>query len=100
MKHICRIAFAIIIAAAFAGANFIAQADDRTDITVENVCEAVPVTNGIKLSATDKTTFEIYSITGQKVKSASIEDGSFQIELPKGCYIVRCPQWSKKVVVK
>lgn len=74
-------------------------ADDQIEVT-EVQCEAIPVSNGIKLTAPSRTNFEIYSITGQRVKSVSVDSGTVKVELPKGCYIVRCPQWSKKVVVK
>lgn len=94
-----RILFLAIVAAMASGTVGYASADDRIE-EVEVEREATPCSNGIRLAATEHTVFEIYSITGQKVKSASVDNGSTTIELPKGCYIVRCPQWSKKVVVK
>lgn len=43
--------------------------------------------------------FQIYSITGRLEKSFSLRDGSQTVDLPQGCYIVRCEKWSKKVIV-
>lgn len=43
--------------------------------------------------------FHIYSITGQLVKSVDVQ-GTAVVELPQGCYIVKCDSWSRKVVVK
>lgn len=43
--------------------------------------------------------FNIYSITGRLEKSVALRDGSQHIDLPQGCYIVRCEKWSKKVLV-
>lgn len=43
--------------------------------------------------------FEIYSITGQLVKRVRLTNGTATVELHRGCYIVRCERWSKKVVV-
>lgn len=45
--------------------------------------------------------FHIYSITGQLVKTVTVPAKSEErIELKCGCYIVKCSQWSKKVMVK
>lgn len=46
-------------------------------------------------------TFAIYSITGQLVKQVDVAGGStLSVDLPTGCYIVKCAKWSKKIVVK
>lgn len=57
---------------------------------------------GLELVVTDdsRETFMIYSITGQLVKSVEVERESRHVELPQGCYIVKCSKWAKKVVVK
>lgn len=44
--------------------------------------------------------FRIYSITGQVVKSLKLSEGSELIELPQGCYIVKCEAWSKKIIIR
>lgn len=45
--------------------------------------------------------FQIYSITGQLVKTIEVgAGGSERVELPRGCYIVKCSLWSKKVMVR
>lgn len=51
------------------------------------------------LNTDSPMTVEIYSITGQLIKKFSLGEGTVTIELPRGCYIVRCASWSKKVVV-
>lgn len=51
-------------------------------------------------AATDcDAAFEIYSITGQLVKRVKLANGTATVELHRGCYIIRCQNWSKKVVV-
>ena len=47
-------------------------------------------------------TFNIYSITGQLIKTVRVTAGTkVTIEVPKGFYIVKCAgKWSRKVVVK
>ncbi len=54
----------------------------------------------IKADESCRITFEIYSITGQLVKKFQLENGSYTIELPKGYFIVKCPKWSKKIIIK
>lgn len=98
MKRIIRIGL-FVLAAAFAAPEFSAIADDRVE-TVAAESSVRSVEGGILLSATERKTFEVYSITGQKVKSLIVEGSSVKVDLPKGCYIVRTADWSKKVVVK
>lgn len=47
-------------------------------------------------------TFNVYSITGQLIKSIKVNAGTkVTMEFPKGFYIVKCVgKWSRKVVVK
>lgn len=59
--------------------------------------------DGIALTVADEKPekFHIYSITGQLVKTIEVgAGGSERVELPRGCYIVKCSRWSKKVMVK
>lgn len=60
------------------------------------------VQGGVELSVADDAaeTFHIYSITGQMIKAVDLQQGTRQVELPRGCYIIKCSKWSKKVVVK
>lgn len=44
-------------------------------------------------------TFQIFSITGQLIKKVQLCDGRTSIDLAKGCYVVRCEVWVKKIVV-
>lgn len=44
--------------------------------------------------------FRIYSITGQVVKSVRLSEGKELVELPQGCYIIKCEAWSKKIVIR
>lgn len=99
MKRIVRIALVAFLGFFGSSIHSFAMADEHIEV-VEVTREATPCSDGIRLAADSHTNFEIYSITGQKVKSVTIESGSTKVELPKGCYIVRCPQWSKKVIVK
>lgn len=73
---------------------------ERTDATQPQV----KVTDGaLELTAPDPDAtirFEIYSITGQLVKAVELRAGTERLELPQGCYIVRTPGRSQKIVVK
>lgn len=87
---------------ALAAATFAPAADAFADTRIETVERpAVAATDGgIVLSAPEATLFEVYSITGQLVRQVTVEGAQHKVELPNGCYIVRCALWSKKVVVK
>lgn len=99
MKRVIRILFvAICMAMGSASASYI-SATERIDNLTETAT-ATPVRGGISVTATNETCFEIYSITGQRIKSVTVSGESQTIELPNGCYIVRTPGWSKKVIVK
>lgn len=99
MKRLFRIAILCMAAVFGSAASFVAMADDQVEaVAVESVAQSVE--GGIRLQASGRVGFEIYSITGQKVKAVAVEDSSVKVELPKGCYIVRTAKWSKKVVVR
>lgn len=62
---------------------------------------AKAVNGGIALSAPADTTcrFTIYSITGQIIKSVDVT-GTTVVEIQRGCYIIKCSSWLKKVIVR
>lgn len=99
MKRILRTTFILGLMLGASGSFGHLNADDRIEVAAPT-CSATPIMGGIKLVAESEITFDIYSITGQRVKSISVDSGTKQVDLPKGCYIVRCSQWSKKVIVK
>ncbi len=95
----------ILIAMVMAGTAFPAVAQhDSEGASIETIA-VVPsmksVSGGIEISANDEQPhhFYIYSITGQMIKSVDIQDSQV-IDLPQGCYIVKCNEWSKKIVVR
>lgn len=60
-------------------------------------------TTGITISVrTEKPErFYVYSITGQLIKTIDVQAGmSESLDLNRGCYIVKCSLWSKKVMVR
>ncbi len=59
------------------------------------------VSQGIELTVPDGEShqFYIYSITGQMIKSVEVRETAI-VDLPCGYYIVKCREWSKKIVVK
>lgn len=79
------------------------DAADRTISDERTFTEpsASPVEGAVELTApgTGQLTFHIFSITGQLVKTVSIEGETARIELPRGCYVVKCGRWSKKVLI-
>lgn len=79
-----------------------AVATERIESVESSRAQVRPSVGQLELTVTegDAVRFEIYSITGQQVKSLEVKEGSATVELPSGCYVVRCQFWSKKVVVK
>ena len=80
----------------------VAQAFESDSISaVDTVPSVKAVAGGIQILVSDNTVrqFHIYSITGQMVKA--VETGeTISVDLPQGCYIVKCASWSKKIVVR
>ena len=80
--------------------------------SVEAVVEMIDDIRGPALATTDggltltasqdePSVFMIYSITGQLVKNIRADAGeSTSVRLQGGCYVVRCKNWVKKVVVR
>ena len=64
--------------------------------------EVIAVEGGLEINVPEdqKFTFLIFSITGQMIKKADVVGSGNRIELQKGCYIVKCGKWSKKLVVR
>lgn len=102
MKKLSHILIAMVMAGVFSPA--VAHADNVEDSSIESIVVAPTmksVSGGIEISANDDQThhFYVYSITGQMIKSVDIQDSQI-IDLPQGCYIVKCSEWSKKIVVR
>ncbi len=83
----------------------VASAQSSDDDMASSVTTTAPVmkavAQGIELIVSDGGVhhFYIYSITGQMVKSVDVAE-SVTVELPQGCYIVKCNDWSKKIIVR
>ncbi|MBD5266718.1 MAG: hypothetical protein HDS41_00810 [Bacteroides sp.] len=99
-----RLLISIAIFAGFTLPSFIQAGNAGQDMSSSIVVSAPtikPVPQGIELTVSDGEThqFYIYSITGQMIKSVEVRESAV-IDLPCGYYIVKCREWSKKIVVK
>lgn len=78
--------------------------DTQSSVTVATTAPSVKSGAGhIELTVNDDeaTTFYIYSITGQLIKTVTVTSaGTVSVELHRGYYIVKCAKWSKQAVVK
>lgn len=96
------ISIALSIALAAMPVAAVAQSFESDSISaVDNAPSVKAISGGIQITVSDNTArqFYIYSITGQMVKA--IETGeTVSVDLPQGCYIVKCASWSKKIVVR
>ncbi len=100
MKHYLMM---IILAfgAAFAAPAAVCAADGINGEVIVSDPVIRATAGGVEISVSDGVVrhFAIYSITGQMVKQIDVADTAF-VDLPGGCYIVKCSSWSKKIVVR
>ena len=97
------ILFLILAVAAFCPALSAKPAPRHAPIESQAEAPAVSAVQGAVIIAngSDDTTFSIFSITGQVIKTIRLGAGSsVTIDLPQGFYIVRCQDWARKVLVK
>lgn len=78
----------------------------QSDIAAEKIAETAELNVGrgsVELIAASQRSahFVIFSITGQAVKSANVDAGErVSIDLPAGYYIVKCADWSRRILIK
>ena len=103
MTQYIRKIFVAVMLVAGASAGMQSFASERIE-HIDTAGPQIRVADGaLELTAPDNaaTRFEIYSITGQLVKAVELQAARAErIELPQGCYIVRTPGRSQKIVVK
>lgn len=67
-------------------------ASTAASVRVDGCAVYIAAAPGIKV--------DIYSITGSRIKATTTDrNGTACVELPQGCYIVRCSDMSKKILV-
>lgn len=104
MKRFRHILIALALAAGAAGVSASAAVTDggaQSEMAASTV--SIKVGHGqaeLTVIGSSPIRFQIYSITGQLVKSVEFADGTILVELPRGMYIVKCDLWSKQIVVK
>lgn len=101
--------FYISLAACLLCGSMVASAHSLPDETVASqrmdtdIASVSASSTGITLSVKGEKAerFYVFSITGQLVKTIDVDAAGVRtVELPRGCYIVKCSHWSKKVMVK
>lgn len=107
MSIVRRPLLALVVLAAVGTPLTSAEPQSSSQMTIsspETVGPAMNVVGStIELSLGDRNSsvrFEIYSITGQLVKSVTVTSAPVKIELPKGFYIVKCDSWTRRVMLK
>lgn len=102
MKKIFSIAILFLAAISFSG-QWCAYARPAVENRLTDHIPAVSVDKGyVELTAPDgeAVKFEIFSITGQLVKSITVKSSTVKVDLPKGFYIIKCETWTKRVMIK
>lgn len=102
MKRVISIVILFLAVASFNG-QWLAEAKTSVESRMAERQPIVSVDKGyIELTAPDSETvkFEIFSITGQLIKSVSVKGSTAKVELPKGFYIIKCEAWTKRVMLR
>lgn len=106
-KHLLNILSAVAIVISMAGTSAAATAAARIDSSsiAADEPQARIVAGGVELSApadaADAVRFMVYSITGQVIKTVTVNAGvPVTVELPAGVYIVKCDKWSHRIIVR
>lgn len=102
MKRFISAAILLLATASFTG-QWQAGARPATESRVSEQTPSVSVEKGfVELTSPDgeAVKFEIFSITGQLIKSVTVKGSTVKIDLPKGFYIIKCESWTKRVMLK
>lgn len=104
MNRILRIVMIATAMLAVSATSFAEPAESNE--SVANVAVSTPVIRvvgghvEITLPGNESRTVVFYSLTGQIVKTLTMNPGTTQIELPTGYYIIRCERYSQRVIVR
>ncbi|MEE1206990.1 MAG: T9SS type A sorting domain-containing protein [Muribaculaceae bacterium] len=96
---------AIVMAVMFCGTTPASAMPEAKDgARVEVVAQPqIKVANGqveIYLPGDEPKQVAVYALTGQQVKSVTVQPGTTVIELRAGYYIVKCDRLSQRVIVR
>lgn len=71
-------------------------------VSIEKSGASISISGRVIEFSTDAVMrFEVYSITGQLVKTVTVTPTSpVRVELAKGFYIVKCESWTRRVMLK
>ncbi|MCM1517458.1 MAG: hypothetical protein NC117_02290 [Pseudoflavonifractor sp.] len=103
MRKIYSIIFALMTALAAPAIQAYASTPAEEAVSPVVKAPVMRVTStGIVLTASDDSghQFYIYSITGQMIKTVTVYSSPLTVELYPGCYIVKCSDWAKQIVVR
>lgn len=103
MKKLRNISVALFICLMGFGSSAVYAFPTQASSTITDNQVSVKASSGaiiLTANCEEPVCFQIFSITGQAIKTITLSQGSTSIELPHGYYIVKCNQWSKTVIVK
>lgn len=102
MRKLISAVILLLAVNAFSGQWF-AEAAPAVESRVADRAPTVSVEKGyIELTAPDgdNVRFEIFSITGQLIKSLTVKGSTVKVDLPKGFYIIKYESWTKRVMLR
>jgi hypothetical protein len=101
MKKILAIAFASLLAFGVPTVSFANVAIEIIEQEFQNVTISVNQ-SVVRVSGANGQVMHVYNVTGMKLMSVKIEgqDKKVEINLPKGCYIVKVDKVVRKISIK
>lgn len=102
-KHIFSFAIIALLGSPILSAQTFNRQDSRRIEQTESIRPNVKVLGTVIEFYGDNSgsvKFEVFSITGQLVRTIVVKDQPMRIELQRGCYIIKCSSWTKRVMLK
>ncbi|MBR5440419.1 MAG: T9SS type A sorting domain-containing protein [Prevotella sp.] len=101
IKKVLKIAFAATL---FAGTPMIVHASNDVEI-LENEPQTITINvreSAVQIAGANGETLYVYNVAGVRIKSIKIDgdDKRFELNLPKGCYILKVGKTVRKISVR
>ena len=101
IKKVLKIALAATL---FAGTPMIVHASNAVEI-LENEPQTITINvreSAVQITGANGETLYIYNVAGVRIKSIKIDgdDKRFELNLPKGCYILKVGKTVRKISVR
>lgn len=100
LKYILSIIFTILLVVGNPVSVMSATVIDMIETDIQNISISVSGTT-VKVSGAMGMTLSVYNVTGVRIKSIKVDgsDKQFELDLPKGCYILKVGKMVRKISI-